>query len=138
MLINFVDQTDVVNHYTTCPTDLSAVCCDRKTVKAALVLLPLLGANNILAITGPFAMTPVHYGLWAIASFSLTGFQGLLFSILYCFSNSDVRRRIIYLIISLCAVRLVSVYDVTFRCLYVPGSCVILYADVNCAVCLWS
>jgi len=63
----------------------------RKTVKAALVLLPLLGANNILAITGPLVLTPVQYGLWSFASFALTAFQGLLFSLLYCFSNSDVR-----------------------------------------------
>ena len=67
----------------------------RKAVKAALVLLPLLGANNILAIIGPFAMSPVPYGLWSFASFALTAFQGLLFSLLYCFSNSDVRKRVI-------------------------------------------
>jgi len=63
----------------------------RKAVKAALVLLPLLGANNILAITGPFDISPIHYGLWSFASFAMTGFQGVLFSLLYCFSNSDVR-----------------------------------------------
>jgi len=63
----------------------------RKAVKAALVLLPLLGANNILAITGPFSTSPLPYGLWSFASFALTGFQGLLFSLLYCFCNSDVR-----------------------------------------------
>ena len=60
-------------------------------MKATLVLLPLLGANNILAITGPFSTSPVHYGLWSFVSFALTAFQGLLFSLLYCFSNSDVR-----------------------------------------------
>jgi len=75
--------------------------CCRKAVKAALVLLPLLGANNILAITGPFTMTPVCYGLWSFASFTLTAFQGLLFSVLYCFSNSDVRSRITAVIINM-------------------------------------
>ena len=64
----------------------------RKTVKAALVLLPMLGANNVLAITGPFVLTPIQYGLWSFASFALTASQGLLFSLLYCFSNSDVRK----------------------------------------------
>ena len=60
-------------------------------MKAALVLLPLLGANQILGITGPFSTSPVHLGLWSFASFALTGFQGLIFSLLYCFCNSDVR-----------------------------------------------
>ena len=68
----------------------------RKAVKAALVLLPLLGANNVLAITGPVDTAPVPYGLWSFASFALTGFQGLLFSLLYCFSNSDVREHRIH------------------------------------------
>lgn len=60
-------------------------------MKAAFVLLPLLGANNVLAIVGPISMLPVVYGIWSFASFALTGFQGLLFSLLYCFSSNDVR-----------------------------------------------
>ena len=82
-------STQAVGRYITQSTDNLVMY--RKTVKAALVLLPLLGANNILAITGPLVLTPVQYGLWSFASFALTAFQGLLFSLLYCFSNSDVR-----------------------------------------------
>jgi len=87
---------------------------NRKAVKAAFVLLPLLGANNILAITGPLSMLPVVYGLWSFASFALTGFQGLLFSLLYCFSNSDVR---IYLSYGLVCCSFFAEYLRCFRAL---------------------
>jgi len=62
-------------------------------------LLPLLGANNILAITGPFSMSSVQYGLWSFTCFALTAFQGLLFSLLYCFGDSDVRKRALFVIV---------------------------------------
>ena len=62
----------------------------RKAVKAALVLLPLLGANHLLAITGPVVLTPTAYAVWAFSSFFLTAFQGFIIALLYCFLNTEV------------------------------------------------
>lgn len=64
----------------------------RKSVKAALMLLPLLGIPNILQ-TIPFPPTKKNLTYFAIytyvASFSYQ-FQGFFIAVLYCFTNREV------------------------------------------------
>ncbi|XGW13916.1 hypothetical protein V3C99_000306 [Haemonchus contortus] len=64
----------------------------KKSVKAALMLIPLLGIPNIMQ-TIPFAPTRDNITVFAIwtylASFTYM-YQGLMITIIYCFTNKEV------------------------------------------------
>nr|QNG56008.1 pigment dispersing hormone receptor 43673 [Carcinus maenas] len=64
----------------------------RKAVKAAIVLLPLLGITNVLnMIVAPLGRSAAEFGLWSYATHFLTSFQGFFIALLYCFLNGEVR-----------------------------------------------
>lgn len=63
----------------------------RKAVRAAFVLIPLLGLSNILHITGePLNLTVFEFALWSYVTHFLTSFQGLFVATIYCFLNNEV------------------------------------------------
>ena len=63
----------------------------RKSVKAAMVLLPLLGITNALVmIKAPLDRSVVEFALWSYSSHFLTSFQGFFVALLYCFLNGEV------------------------------------------------
>lgn len=65
----------------------------RKSVKAAMVLLPLLGITNALVmIKAPLDRSVVEFALWSYSSHFLTSFQGFFVALLYCFLNGEVSR----------------------------------------------
>uniref|UniRef100_A0A1I7YBB0 Calcitonin receptor-like protein 1 n=1 Tax=Steinernema glaseri TaxID=37863 RepID=A0A1I7YBB0_9BILA len=65
----------------------------KKSVKAALMLIPLLGIPNIMQ-TIPFSPTHeniTYFAIWTyLASFTYM-FQGLMITIIYCFTNKEVQ-----------------------------------------------
>ncbi|XP_021374228.1 PDF receptor-like [Mizuhopecten yessoensis] len=63
----------------------------RKAVKAALVLLPLLGITNFVVMTDPPADNVTKFGIWSYTTYFLVSFQGFLISLLYCFLNGEVQ-----------------------------------------------
>lgn len=63
----------------------------RKAVKAATVLLPLLGITNFVVMIEPSQKNVIQFGVWAYISFFLISFQGLGISLIYCFLNSEVQ-----------------------------------------------
>ena len=65
----------------------------RKATRATLILLPLLGANNFLAMIKyqPTADRPIGFALWSITAYFFSSFQGVFVSFFYCFINADVR-----------------------------------------------
>ncbi|XP_071873917.1 pigment-dispersing factor receptor isoform X1 [Bombus fervidus] len=62
-----------------------------KAVRAAVVLLPLLGITNVLFMIE----VPLHnvkkFALWSYSTHFLQSFQGLFIATLYCFLNGEVR-----------------------------------------------
>ncbi|CAD5216639.1 unnamed protein product [Bursaphelenchus okinawaensis] len=64
-----------------------------KSVKAALMLIPLLGIPNIMQ-TIPFSPTQenmMYFAIWTyVASFTYM-YQGFFISIIYCFTNREVQ-----------------------------------------------
>ena len=67
----------------------------RKSVKAALVLLPLLGITNALVmVPAPLDRSAFEFALWSYTSHFLTSFQGFFVALLYCFLNGEASRRI--------------------------------------------
>jgi len=63
----------------------------RKSVKAALVLLPLLGITNALVmVRAPLDRSAFEFALWSYSSHFLTSFQGFFVALLYCFLNGEV------------------------------------------------
>lgn len=63
----------------------------RKAVRAAVVLLPLLGITNILNMTeAPLDRTPWEFALWSYITYFLTSFQGFFIAVIYCFLNGEV------------------------------------------------
>ncbi|XP_061933995.1 PDF receptor isoform X2 [Apis cerana] len=62
-----------------------------KAVRAAVVLLPLLGITNVLFMIE----APLHnvrkFALWSYSTHFLQSFQGLFIATLYCFLNGEVR-----------------------------------------------
>jgi hypothetical protein len=63
----------------------------RKSVKAAMVLLPLLGITNALVmIKAPLDRSVVEFAMWSYSSHFLTSFQGFFVALLYCFLNGEV------------------------------------------------
>ncbi|CAG7667356.1 unnamed protein product, partial [Allacma fusca] len=63
-----------------------------KAVKAALVLLPLLGLTNLLnMMDAPLERSAAEFGLWSYTTHAFTSCQGLILACLYCFLNGEVR-----------------------------------------------
>lgn len=63
----------------------------RKAVRAAIVLIPLLGITNILNMTeAPLHRTAIEFALWSYTTHFLTSFQGLFIATIYCFLNNEV------------------------------------------------
>ncbi|CAG9540703.1 unnamed protein product [Cercopithifilaria johnstoni] len=65
----------------------------RKGVKAALMLIPLLGIPNIMQ-TIPFSPTKdniVYFAIWTYCASFTYMYQGFMISIIYCFTNKEVR-----------------------------------------------
>nr|KAF7432490.1 hypothetical protein H0235_005414 [Vespula pensylvanica] len=63
----------------------------RKAVRAAVVLLPLLGITNVLFMIEAPLDNVKKFALWSYSTHFLTSFQGLFIAILYCFLNGEVR-----------------------------------------------
>lgn len=63
----------------------------RKAVRAAIVLIPLLGITNIINMTeAPLHRTPVEFAMWSFTTHFLTSSQGLFIATIYCFLNHEV------------------------------------------------
>ena len=65
------------------------MCC-RKAVKAAIVLLPLLGVSNFINMVEVKKTSLVSIGIWLYTSHFLLAFQGFFIALLYCFLNGEV------------------------------------------------
>ncbi|XP_034943280.1 PDF receptor [Chelonus insularis] len=63
----------------------------RKAVRAAVVLLPLLGITNLISMAGAPLDKTIWFALWSYTTHFLTSFQGLFIATLYCFLNGEVR-----------------------------------------------
>uniref|UniRef100_A0A8W7PBT7 G-protein coupled receptors family 2 profile 2 domain-containing protein n=1 Tax=Anopheles coluzzii TaxID=1518534 RepID=A0A8W7PBT7_ANOCL len=64
----------------------------RKAVRAAVVLVPLLGITNILNMTqAPLDKTALEFAIWSYVTHFLSSFQGFFIALLYCFLNGEVR-----------------------------------------------
>ncbi|XP_063987370.1 PDF receptor-like isoform X2 [Diachasmimorpha longicaudata] len=63
----------------------------RKAVKAAVVLLPLLGITNLISMAGVPLEETMWFALWSYTTHFLTSFQGVFIATLYCFLNGEVR-----------------------------------------------
>ncbi|XP_073967454.1 PDF receptor-like [Choristoneura fumiferana] len=65
----------------------------RKAVRAALVLLPLLGITNAINMTAaPLDGSVWRFGLWCYGTHFLRSFQGFFIALVYCFLNGEVRQ----------------------------------------------
>ncbi|KAH0953400.1 hypothetical protein HN011_005870 [Eciton burchellii] len=62
-----------------------------KAVRAAVVLLPLLGISNILFMIEAPLDNVKKFALWSYSTHFLQSFQGLFIATLYCFLNGEVR-----------------------------------------------
>ncbi|XP_032676531.1 PDF receptor isoform X2 [Odontomachus brunneus] len=62
-----------------------------KAVRAAVVLLPLLGITNVLFMIEVPLDNVKKFALWSYSTHFLRSFQGLFIAILYCFLNGEVR-----------------------------------------------
>ncbi|XP_049852895.1 PDF receptor-like [Schistocerca gregaria] len=68
----------------------------RKAVRAAVVLLPLLGITNLVNMAdAPLDRTAWEFALWSYATHFLVSFQGFFIACLYCFFNGEVRLAIL-------------------------------------------
>uniref|UniRef100_A0A1B0CLN9 G-protein coupled receptors family 2 profile 2 domain-containing protein n=1 Tax=Lutzomyia longipalpis TaxID=7200 RepID=A0A1B0CLN9_LUTLO len=68
----------------------------RKAVRAAVVLLPLLGITNIISMmANPLKDSVLEFALWSYITHFLTSFQGFFIALLYCFLNGEVRCAIV-------------------------------------------
>ncbi|KRX47676.1 Corticotropin-releasing factor receptor 1, partial [Trichinella murrelli] len=69
-----------------------------KTIKATLLLVPLLGLTNLLLFYEPNSENKVAYHAYMLSSAILQHSQGIFVGIFYCFGNAEVqtalRRRI--------------------------------------------
>ena len=98
----------------------------RKAVKAAIVLLPLLGVNNFLNMVEPPMDSVIKFGLWSYTSHFLTSFQGFFISLLYCFLNGEVRRSIYSLLQSQQYFNILDLIR-SIKLIIFPNSAVILF-----------
>ncbi|CAG5124140.1 unnamed protein product, partial [Candidula unifasciata] len=64
----------------------------RKAVKAAIVLLPLLGLTNFVIMLEPDGRDPVKFGAYMYCTSFLSASEGFFISLLYCFLNGEVRQ----------------------------------------------
>ncbi|CAL4177996.1 unnamed protein product, partial [Meganyctiphanes norvegica] len=63
-----------------------------KAVRAAIVLLPLLGiTNSIQMIHSPLDRDLISFAAWTYTTTVLTSFQGFFLALIYCFMNQEVR-----------------------------------------------
>lgn len=63
----------------------------RKAVRAAVVLLPLLGITNLLHMTeAPLHRSAFVFAMWSYTVHFLTSFQGFFIAMIYCFLNGEV------------------------------------------------
>lgn len=65
----------------------------KKSVKAALMLIPLLGIPNIMQ-TIPFSPTHdniTYFAIWTYCASFTYFFQGFMIAIIYCFTNREVQ-----------------------------------------------
>ncbi|CAL4132438.1 unnamed protein product, partial [Meganyctiphanes norvegica] len=61
-------------------------------VRAAIVLLPLLGITNSLQmIHSPLNRDILEFAAWTFITTFLTAFQGFFVALIYCFLNNEVR-----------------------------------------------
>nr|QKL20129.1 pigment-dispersing factor receptor [Euperipatoides rowelli] len=68
----------------------------RKAVKAAIVLLPLLGITNFIGmVKAPLRRPYIEFGFWSFGANFLISFQGFFIAMLYCFLNGEVRSTIL-------------------------------------------
>lgn len=74
-------------------TDDSLAAC-RKAVRAAVVLLPLLGITNVLFMIEAPLDNVRKFALWSYTTHFLRSFQGLFIATLYCFLNGEVRNTV--------------------------------------------
>ncbi|XP_004531167.1 PDF receptor isoform X1 [Ceratitis capitata] len=64
----------------------------RKAVRAAIVLLPLLGITNLLYQVPALNLKPPwKFAIWSYVTHFLTSFQGFFIALIYCFLNGEVR-----------------------------------------------
>ncbi|KAL3831653.1 hypothetical protein ACJMK2_023381 [Sinanodonta woodiana] len=63
----------------------------RKAIKAALLLLPLLGITNFVVMIEAPTDDVLKFGVWSYSSHFLVSFQGSIISVLYCFLNGEVQ-----------------------------------------------
>ncbi|CAH2103367.1 unnamed protein product [Euphydryas editha] len=64
----------------------------KKSVKAALLLLPLLGVTNLLSTFDiPITTTLWIFRIWCYTRQFFKSFQGFFLSVIYCFCNEEVR-----------------------------------------------
>jgi hypothetical protein len=60
-------------------------------VKAALLLLPLLGLTNLLnMLDAPLEKSAWVFGFWSYSTHLLTSSQGFILACLYCYKNQEV------------------------------------------------
>ena len=60
-------------------------------MRAAIVLLPLLGITNSLQmVASPIGNGVAAFATWSIVTTFLTSFQGFFVSLIYCFLNQEV------------------------------------------------
>ncbi|KAG5346873.1 PDFR protein, partial [Acromyrmex charruanus] len=62
-----------------------------KAVRAAVVLLPLLGITNVLFMIEAPLDNVSKFAVWSYSTHFLRSFQGLFIAMLYCFLNGEVR-----------------------------------------------
>ncbi|CAM1297763.1 pdfr-1 (predicted) [Pycnogonum litorale] len=66
-----------------------------KAVRAAFVLVPLLGiSNGLLMVKAPLKRSVVEFAVWAFCSHFLSSFQAVFVALLYCILNKEVRIRL--------------------------------------------
>lgn len=67
----------------------------RKAVRAAIVLLPLLGITNLLYQVPALNLKPPwKFAIWSYVTHFLTSFQGFFIALIYCFLNGEVSMRV--------------------------------------------
>ncbi|BFY97768.1 hypothetical protein BsWGS_00806 [Bradybaena similaris] len=62
---------------------------NRRAVKATLILIPLLGLQNMLTLVKPHLDKPGLFA-WDMASAVLVSYQGAAVALIYCFFNGEV------------------------------------------------
>lgn len=72
-------------------------------MRAAVVLVPLLGITNVVSMSKtPLEKSVWEFALWSYGTHFLTSFQGFFIAFLYCFLNGEVRSIICSVKIPLC------------------------------------